>query len=507
MVSTRTDYFRDNVRSEDHSSRSLRGGVMSVFARGITAVIQTGCFLIMARLLSPEDYGLVAMVMAFTGFAPLLTDLGTQDVITQAAQINKREVSAFFWITVAVGAGFALVAAAASPLIARFYGEPRLTAVGLVSSLTFVACSLTVLHSALMRRALMFWELGIIEVAANVLSAVGAIAVAYYGYGYWALVFRPTATPLLIAAGVWTKCGWLPGRPLMTPRVRNGFRLGLNITGYSLVDFASKSGDRIAIGSRMSAAILGQYQNALMVYDNVGNTLVAPLHSVAVASLSKMRDDLSELRAAWAKALSTVAFYSMAAFGLLATMSQDVMVPLLGSKWSNAGLLLSILALRGIPHSVERTAGWLHVTAGRTDRLMRYGIFAACVQITALLCGMRFGPVGIALASVMSMFLLFIPAVAYGGRPLGIRARDVVSVVWRQLVGSLLSAALVWALRLTAQPNTHPALTATLLATVYVVSYLAIVSGLLGLRVPVRAAKALIGRSIPLRFANLPVQP
>ena len=174
-----------------------------------------------------------------------------------------------------------------------------------------------------------------------------------------------------------------------------------------------------------------------MVYDNLVNILVVPLHSVAVASLSKMRDDTTALRDAWAKALATVSFYAMPAFGLLAATSQDVIVLLLGSKWSSAGVLLGVLAFRGIPHSVERTVGWLHVTAGRTDRLIRYGVFAACIQLAALACGLPFGPIGIAVAYVVSMFLLFVPALAYAGRPLGIGAADVLRVVWRPLVGSL----------------------------------------------------------------------
>jgi polysaccharide transporter, PST family len=497
------DYFDDHRREDDHVGRSIRGGAMSVFARAITAVIQIGSVLFLARLLSPEDYGLVSMVMAFVGFAPLLTDLGMQDMVSQAARITRGEISALFWITMGVGTAFAAMTAAAGPLIARFYGEPRLTPIVLVCSLTFIASALTIQHSALMRRALLFWELGIIEVGANVLTAIVAIAIAFRGNGYWALVVRPIGTPLLMACGVWMKCRWLPGRPTLTPNVRRRLGLGLNITGCSLADYAGRSGDRIAIGARAGAVILGQYQNALMVYDNLANILVAPLHSVAVASLSKMRDDVAELRRAWGKALSTVSFYAMPAFGLLAATSQDVVVLLLGSKWSSAGVLLGVLAFRGIPHCVERTNGWLHVTAGRTDRFIRYGVFAAGVQIAALACGLPFGPIGIAAAYVVSMFLLFVPALAYAGRPLGIGAVDVVRIVWRPLVASLASAATVIVLRSMTQGNVHASLRLALCVTTYVLSYLLIVIGILGLRAPIRTARLLIEHSFPLRFAPL----
>jgi polysaccharide transporter, PST family len=372
-----------------------------------------------------------------------------------------------------------------------------------VASLTFIASALTISHSALMRRALMFWELGMIEIVANILSAGAAVAAALFGYGYWSLVVRPIGTPLLIACGVWMKCGWLPGRPTMSASVKDRLALGLNITGCSLVDYAGRSGDRVAIGSRDGATVLGQYQNALMVYDNLASILVAPLHSVAVASLSKMRDDVAGLRSAWSKALSTMAFYAMPAFGLLAATSRDVVVLLLGAKWSSAGVLLGVLAFRGIPHSVERTNGWLHVTAGRTDRLIRYGVCAACVQLAALGCGLPFGPVGIATAYVISMFLLFVPALAYAGQPFGIGARDVAAVVWRPIVGSLAAAALVIMMRTMTDNSHHPALRLALFAATYVLAYLAIVIGILRVRAPIRTARILFGRAVPLRLAQL----
>src|SRR5262249_53588733 len=154
---------------------------------------------------------------------------------------------------------------------------------------------------SLMRRALMFRELAVIEIATNVLSAAGAITAALLGFGYWALVVRPIATPLVFAAGVWLKCGWLPGWPTFTAGVRDALRFGANITGYCLTDFAGRSSDRVAIGYRIGPRGLGQYQNAMFVYDNLLDVLVFPLHGVAVAGLSKLRGNLEELRSSWAK--------------------------------------------------------------------------------------------------------------------------------------------------------------------------------------------------------------
>ena len=505
IVNTRhvTTYFEDNKPVEDHSAKSLRGGAVSIAARGINAVVQIGSVLFLARLLSPEDYGLVSMVTAFTGFAPSLVDLGTRDSIVQRLRITRGEISALFWLTIMVGTGFALVTAACGPLIAHFYHEPRLTMIAATSSLTFVACALSVQHYALMRRVLMFHELAVIEVVANVLSAALAVAIALAGAEYWALVVRPIATPVFVSAGVWLKCRWLPGRPDVSQGVRESVKFGLNITGYCMTDFGGRSGDRIAIGYRTGAAGLGQYQNALFIYDNLLDVLVFPLHSVAVASLSKLRDDLGELKRAWSKALSTVAFYAMPAFGLLAVTSRDIVVVLLGAKWASAGMLLTVLAFRGMPHSVERTLGWLHVTAGRSDRWVKWGLFATGAQFVALFCGLPFGPMGVAVAYVVAMFILFVPAIAYAGRPLEIGAMDVVAAVWRQMVAALLAAGATFFISATVLAGVHPLLRALSLGVAYSALYLVVVIAILRVHAPLRTTRVLVRGYLSPRFAHL----
>ena len=497
-------YFENNKAHDDHAGRSLRGGAVSVAARGVNAFVQIGSVLFLARLLSPEDYGLVAMVTALTGFAPILIDLGTRDAIVQRARVSRGEVSALFWTTIAIGTVFTTLTALCGPVIARFYGEPRLTAIVLASSFTFLACALSVQHYSLMRRHLMFQELAVIDVISNLLSAVVAVTAGLLGAGYWALIVRPIATPTFLAVGVWIRCRWLPGKPEFTDGVKDSVKFGVNITGFCLTDFASRSTDRVAIGYRTGASGLGQYQNAMFVYDNLLDVLVYPLHGVAVASLSKLRDDLGELRRAWGKALSLVAFFAMPAFGLLASTSQDVVVVLLGQKWASAGLLLSVLAFRGIPHCVERTMGWLHVTAGRSDRWVKWGLFAAAVQVVGVLCGLPFGPFGIAVAYVVTMFLLFVPAVAYAGRPLDIYAGDVVRIVWRPMLASVAAAAIAFATRWTMLPDMHPFWRGVVLGIVYLTAYLALVVGVLNERTPVRTTRTLVRGYFTARVAQLP---
>jgi PST family polysaccharide transporter len=491
VTSAVTDYFGENKPREDFGRRSLRGGMVSIGARVINALVQIVSMVVLARLLSPEDYGLVSMVGAIIGIAPLLIDLGTRDAVIQQRHITSGEISTLFWITFALGCGFAALAAASGPLIAHFYGEPRLATVALVSSLSLIALSLSYQHQALLRRAMMYQELAIVEIGASVISTAIAVAMAFNGWAYWALVIRPVTVSAVTAVGVWWKCRWLPGRPAFTTGVKEMVKFGFHWVGFSGSDFAGKFADRIAIGHASGALDLGYYQKACLVYDNCLDLVITPLQSVAMAGLSKLRNNPEALWDSWSKALSTVTFFAMPAFGILAVTSQDIIVLALGEKWTSASILLSIFALRGIPHVVQRTCGWLHNAAGRADRFMRWGVISSLTQLLALFLGLPFGMIGVAWAFVLSTYVLFLPAIVYSGGPLGIRVGKVVAVVGPQTLGALAAVAVGLVLRATVFVHTPMILRTILLVISYSAAYAVIVLGVFRVRTPLQ-----VGRSV-----------
>ena len=506
-MSASSKFFGENKTIEGHGRRSLKSGAVSVTARAVNAAIQISSTLFLARLLMPEDYGLVGMVMAIAGFATAQLDLGTHDAIVQRESITEGEISALFWTTLSIGCAFALIMSACGPLIAWFYHEPRLTKITAVASLTFVAASLTCQHYALLRRAMHFRELAWVEVTSNLLSSCLALVLAFLGYHYWALITKTISLDIFLAIGLRMKCRWTPGKPNFTSGFKEMVKFGLHTGGFTFFDYLGKSADRVALGRKSGPKLLGFYQNASFIYDSLLGILVGPLHNVAVSSLSKLRNDQAQFYKMWSKALSTLAFYATPAFGLLAVTSQDIIVLLLGPKWATAGMILTILALRGIPHSIERTLGWLHVSAGRSDRWMRYGIVSACVQILALCIGLPFGYMGIVRAYVIVMFILFIPALAYAGKPLNIGAKEVLAVTWRQLFGSLFATFVSFALRGTLFAKASPIYRTTGLALIFGFSYLLLVVVFLRVRTPVSVVLRLLKDVLPASLGRFVIIP
>jgi PST family polysaccharide transporter len=345
-----------------------------------------------------------------------------------------------------------------------------------------------------------FKDLVAVEVCANLLSAGGAIAMAVYGLDYWALVLRQVMTTFFIASGSWLRCSWVPGRASISVGAKEMLRQGLHCMGYFVTDYIASSSDRIMIGHRSGAVLLGYYQNAMFIYDNLSQLLALSVHNVAVASLGKAQNNLDDLRRLWGKALSMLVFYAMPAFGILAVTGQDLIPVLFGSKWSYAGVIVSILGLRGIPHTVVLTTGWLHVVSGRTDRWMRWGLVALCAQLIALFCGLPYGATGVATAFAVCSFVMFIPAIAYSGAPFDIRAIDVITAVWRPQIAALLAVAIGFTLRFTLFADLSPILRIIMLSLAYAAAYLTIAVGLLRERMPIQATLSLVREELVSAF-------
>jgi polysaccharide transporter, PST family len=489
-------YFDDSARGDDLHRRSLRGGAIAVISQVGNVATQVISTIVLARILVPEDFGLVAMVSAITGYIAIFIDLGTRDAVSQHPRLNTGEASALFWITAASGLLFALIIVLCAPLIASFYSAPKLQAITMAMSVPIVLSGLYYQQYALMRRALMFRKLAIIDVTGNAIGTIIAILLAHLGYGYWALVWKPAIIAIVTGCGVWVTCGWWPGRPTFTPGVRSMIRFGLNVTGFIIADTIARSMDRVALGHNYGARELGFYQNALNVYDNAANVSAAPLHNVATATLSKLRDDVQALKRAWATALSSLAFFAAPAFAVLAVVGQDLVVLLLGPKWKTAGIILSVLALRGPGQVVATTHSWLHVAAGRPDRWRHWGVLNCGLTIIALLCGLRYGAIGVAASYAVLVYIIMVPAILYAGHPLGIRTKDVLQTVGPQVTCALATAAFGFALRETLFDSVSVPVRLFLLSFVCSAFYLTVIVGGFRMTKPLAVAASLLRRRV-----------
>jgi PST family polysaccharide transporter len=485
-------YFEDHKESGDLGRLALRGGIASVAMQYGSGALQIAAAVVLARLLAPEDFGLVAIVTVLTSFAPLLIDFGLGDATTQRSKITRSQVSSLFWLSSGIGLAIALVVAACSPLIAWIYREPRLEPIALYTAITFVLWGVSNQHLALLRRTMQFGTIAKIQFLGTLAGIAVAILIAFFGHGYWALVLRPIVNTLCVAIGAWLACRWRPGFPIFDDEVKSMVRFGLHVVGFSVTYNMAKAVDRIALGLFYRPDVVGYYQNAVTLYENSILSALGQLHTVGSAALSKLQSNPAALAQKYEAALSGVAFFVMPMAAILSVTAEDLTVILLGEKWQATGSLLTIIALRGIFQAVELSQGWLHLSIGRVDRWRNWGIVSLVVQVAAVLGGLPFGATGVAVAGVIASILIAVPSISYAGRPIGIGATLVVRAVGPQLIGAISAAAGGWWLQTNALTDCSSFVRIFLSAGFCICIYLIIVVGLFRLTEPIKVAGSVV---------------
>lgn len=436
------DYFNNDHLREHLGRHAVRGGGFSVFSRVIGFAIQMVGVVVLARLLKPADFGLVAMVTAITEVFYLFKDLGLSYATVQEPQINHDQVSTLFWVNLLFGILVMLIIMLLSPAIVWFYHEPQLRLITIVSSVNFLFVGLSTQHLALLKRNMAFVPVAIIEITAAFLSTVLGIGLAWNGWGYWALVIRPILLGLFTTLGVWLFCRWRPGRPVRGSNVRPLLKFGANtLIGY-LFDYITLNLDKTLIGRKFGSDQIGYYQRASYLSKIASDTLTMSLTNVAVATLSKLRGEPDQYRRFYLKGLSIISFIGMPLSVFMLISSRDIVFIVLGPQWGQTAVIFSVLSLSTGLYLVYNTNGWLHISLGRSDRFKKWAMLAAGVYSAAILIGLAFSVTGVALAYTIATALLMIPCLLYAGKPIGLSLSEILSNLWRYVLAAALSGAI-----------------------------------------------------------------
>lgn len=432
-------YFSPQASILGLKQRAIQGGMLTYLSRVFSYLVQMAGTVILARLLAPEDFGLIAMVTSINGVLLQFRDIGLSDAVIQAKELNQKQMSTLFWVNALLNIVLSLAIAAASTLIAEFYREPRLATVTVVLSLSFIFYGMSDLHFALLKRAMHFWSITIAQTVANVISICVAVYMAWSGHGYWSLVAKNVASAVCMVIIAWIFCNWRPSLPSRNSGARPLFLFGANTVGYLVLNYFTRHLDKTIVGKKFGATELGYYDKAFNLFLMPVSQLTMALHHVAVTTLSKLRDEEDEYRRYYLNALAIVTFLGMPVCAFLSSASHEIVLFLLGPQWVDASGLFMILTISGGIHIVYSTHEWLHVSLGRADRWIRWGAIAFIVSVSGYLLGMMISVKAVAIAYSASIFLMVVPAISYAGKPIGLRFRDVFSAFWRYLVAAALA--------------------------------------------------------------------
>lgn len=442
-------YFRPNETRGSLGAAAVRGGSWVLFAQATSTGVRAVSTIILARLLLPADFGLYAMVVAVTSGLLIFKDLGLCDAVIQWPGLTDRQVSSLFWVNLGIGIAVAMCLSVASPVLSWFYREPRVGGIVVVGSLTIILGALSAQHLALLKRAMLFAGVSKLLMIAAIISNIGAVALAWRGAGYWALVLRDVINEAVTAIGAWFLCSWRPQKPSRHSGIRPMLVFGGHSIGSFIIRRTTRNLDRTLLGWKFGPGVTGYYHMAFELAAMFTSLITEPLRNVAVSSLSKLREQPERFIQHYLKAIGGVAIACFAASAVLVAASGDVVAIFWGPKWQPAGDILRILGLSAGVTAIYMSNIWLHFSLGRADRMAGWTIVEAVLIGAAVIVGLRFGAHGVAWGYTLSMCLLCITGLWYAGRPVGLTLKDTMAALWRPAIAAVIAAGLCWYLVLT----------------------------------------------------------
>ncbi len=405
-----------------------RGAATTMGAQGVRIVVQVTGIVLLARLLSPSDYGVTAMVLAIVGVGEIVRDFGLSSAAIQAKTLSHGQRSTLFWINLGIGALLSLACAALAVPISALYADPRLVAVAIALAPTFLLNGFSTQFRAHLNRDFRFVSLSSVEIGAQITGLAVALVLAIWGWGYWALVVQQVLPVLLMAFALPLVAGWWPGLPSRTESVRGLVSFGGHLVASQVLVYASRNIDSVMIGRLFGPASLGFYNRAFQLMVLPLNQINAPASRVALPTLSRLQDDPE--RYARFLAVGQIVLLNIVAGVLAFSVAQApaLVAVALGPRWEPTVHLFQILAIAGFFQAAAYATYWVSLSLGLTKRFFWYTIATRPVVIGLIIAGALWGVEGVAWAYTIGNALVW---------PIGI--------VWMTRGTFLQGAPLFWA--------------------------------------------------------------
>jgi PST family polysaccharide transporter len=419
-----------HVDVSDVGKKARSGAVWSALQIVGRNVLSIGSTAVLARLLLPDDYGLMGMVATLTALLLVFSDMGLSWATIQQRELTQPQVSNLFWINAGIGVLLWFGCALVAPMVAAFYHREELRAVTAVMGASFLLGGLAVQPFALMRRRMAFRPIALIEIAAVVAAALSAISLAWLGYGYWALVVQALVGQVVRLLLAWPASRLTVQAPSRGVGTRGMVAFGGLLAVNGVLIYIARNLDSVLIGRYWGAESLGYYTRAYFLMLLPSTIATSVLANLMVPSLSALQDQPERFGEAYRRAVRVVAFFGCPlALGLAMTAREAVQI-VYGPEWLPVVPMLVWLSIAGITQPIYNTTGWLFTAKAKGGLYLKLTLMNASVLLVAFWIGVRSGPLGVAQAYGLVMGLLLLwPALALAHRAGGVELKDTLHAV------------------------------------------------------------------------------
>jgi PST family polysaccharide transporter len=432
---------------QDLREKAVRSGLAKLIGQGCILALRLGYMVVIARMLVPDDFGLVAMATIVTATFELFASAGLSVAAVQKSTISEEQMSSLFWINIIVGLVLCLLCAVAAPFLVAFFREPRLFWIMVVLGAGFLFNAAGVQHIALLQRQLRYPVLAVLEFCCQLTSLGIGVCMAVAGYDYWALVVATVVMPMLMTNSVWVATGWIPGRPRWNTDVFSLLQFGGTVTLNGLVSYLTYNFDKFILGRVWGATQLGNYGVASQLLSLPTNNFNMAIGGVMFSVLSRLQDDSVSFKIYFLKGYSFITAVILPTTIFAAAFPNDIVAVVLGPQWPDAAHILRLLVPAVLVFGLINPLGWLMWSSGYHKRSLRVSVVIAPIVVAGCLSGLPYGSGGVAFGFSAAMLLWVVPHVIWCVRGTSVAPLDLVRAASRPFVSAIVAVSVAYAVQ------------------------------------------------------------
>ncbi len=388
----------NEAKSESDTSVAkvaFRGMSWNLVSRVFLQIVQFAVTVITAHILSPNDFGRVALILVFSGFVQVLADLGLNSALIHADRLSDLEISTAFWLQVLVGAAMSLVFFLAAPALASFYGDPDLSSLTRLLSGVFVLQALGQTQIAMAQREYRFKIVAISNIIASVLSNSVCICLAISGFGATALALQIVLNAGLLTMLMWNFSAWRPIFAFSKETLKYVLHYGGFLSGHTILNYWLRNADNLLIGKFIGVFELGLYSRAYALMMMPLNTIGIVVGQVMFPIMSRLREDMDAFRRVYLSAISHIALITFPLMTCMAVSSDEIISITFGANWIGAAAVLRILSLVGLVQSIVYPVGWVFTALGKTKDQFYITVSLMVPFAVLIIFGLKYGILGV----------------------------------------------------------------------------------------------------------------
>ncbi|MDP4195855.1 MAG: MOP flippase family protein [Bacteroidota bacterium] len=427
---------------------TIKGVVWNTIGRVSNQVLQFIISVILMRLLSPKDYGLIAMAMAFIGFASIFSEFGFSAALIQKQNITDQHKTSIFWFNIISGCVLTGIFVALAPLIATFYNNNELQSIVICLSFSFIIGAIGIVPSTLLQKEMNFAIINKLEVAIVIFTGIVSILFAYHGFGVWCLIIQSLLSQLLRSIIILFLSPWKPSLSFSRNSIKELFAYSTHLTGYNIINYWARKADDLLVGKYMGTMSLGVYSRAYNLMLMPITQVISLVSNVMFPALSTIQNDKQKVKQVYINVVQVLSFVTFPLMIGLIVLAEPFVLVFFGQKWIEVVPIIQILSFVGVTQTLGNPTGWIYTSQGRTDWMFYWGLFGSGSIVVAIVIGVALGSIyTVSIAYLVINIILTYPVIAIPGKLINLKFIEVFKKVIGILISSLLMALVIWILK------------------------------------------------------------